>query len=236
MKFCLGLMMQNESAWIRLHLPVLLSASAVDGCVVIDGDSTDDSVAAAESLGATVVHRPWDWKPCDQENAVIQLAEWMGYDCILLTAPDELFFAQHIDEMKQLMGNAKNFALQFPTYNFVKDRRHWAPNKPFFPDLHIRVWRLGQGIRHLGELDSVPSIDPTKALRCLHMPLYHYSWIKPMEKQMLKQVNFHRVRDGLEPVNVLPPEVEIEPYPYHVPFGGMQPLEPDVIGERAPYV
>lgn len=236
MKFAIGLMMQNESAWIKLHLPVLLSASAVDGCVIIDGGSTDDSVAAAESLGATVVHRPWDWKPCDQENAVIQLAEWMGYDCILLTAPDELWWPEHIDEMKRLMGNAKTVALQVPTYNFVKDRRHWAPHKPFFPDLHIRVWRLGQGIRHIGKLDSVPGIDPTKALRCLHLPLYHYSWIKPMEKQMLKQVNFHRVRDGLEPVDVLPPEIEIEPYPYHVPFGGMQPLEPDVIGENAPYV
>jgi len=27
----------------------------------------------------------------------------------------------------------------------------------------------------------------------------------------------------------------VEPYPYHVPFKGPQPLEPDVIGENAPY-
>lgn len=236
MKFCVAMMMMNEAAWIRLHLPVVLSAAAVDGCVIIDGGSTDDSVAAAEALGATVVHRPWDWKPCDQENAVIQLAEWMGYDCILLTAPDELWWPRHIDAMKELMGDAKNVALQFPTYNFVKDRRHYAPQAPFFPDFHIRVWRLGQGIRHVGVLDSTPALDPKTARRCMEMPMYHYSWTKPRRWHYLKQINFHRVRDGLLPLDALPADVVVEDYPFHVPFGGMQPLEPDVIGERAPYV
>lgn len=236
MKFVVAMMMQNESAWIKLHLPVLLSASAVDGCVIIDGGSTDDSVAVAESLGATVIYRPWDWKPKDQENAVIQLAEWMGYDCILLTAPDELWFPQHIDEMKALMEDAKTFALRFPTYNFVKDRRHYAPDKPFFPDMHERVWRLGLGIRHVGDLDSTPSFSPEQATTCLHLPMYHYSHIKPRDWYRLKGINFHRVKDGLPPLDTLPEEVTPEPYPYHVPFGGMQPLDPDVVGERSPYV
>ncbi len=236
MKLCIAFMFQNESPWLKLHLPVFLKSPAVDGIVAIDGGSSDDGAAYVRQLGGVVMDRPWDWKPKDQENAVIQLSEWMGYDAILLTAPDELFFPQHIDEMKRLMDDAKCFALRFPTYNFVRDRRHWAPHKPFFPDMHDRVWRLGLGVRHVGELDSTPSFSPERATTCLHLPMYHYSWIKPMEKQMLKQVNFHRVRDGLEPVDVLPEGFPIEDYPYHVPFGGMQPLEPDVIGERAPYV
>jgi len=235
MRLCIGFMFQNEEAWLRLHLPVFLKSAAIDGIVAIDGGSSDKGAEYVRSVGGVVMDRPWDWKPKDQENAVIQLAEWMGYDCILLTAPDELWHPQHIDEMKRRMEDAKTFALRFPTYNFVKDRRHFAPNKPFFPDMHERVWRLGLGIRHVGELDSTPSFSPEQATTCLHLPMYHYSWIKSMQKQMLKQVNFHRVRDGFEPVDVLPEDVVVEPYPYHVPFKGPQPLEPDVIGENAPY-
>ena len=235
MKFCIAFMFQNEAAWLRLHLPVWLKAVTLDGVVALDGGSTDGGADYIRSLGGVVMERTWDWKPKDQENAVIRLAEMMGYDCILLTAPDELWFPAHIDRMKHLMDDAKTFALQFPTFNFVKDRRHYAPQPPFFPDFHQRVWRLGQGIRHVGELDSTPSFAPEQATRCMDLPLFHYSWIKPMDRQMLKQVNFHRVRDGLPPVEVLPPEVVVESYPAHAPFVWEQPLEPDVIGERAPY-
>lgn len=235
MKFCIAFMFQNEAHWLRLHLPVLLQAAAIDGIVAVDGGSRDDGADYIRSLGGTVLERPWDWKPGDQENVVIQLAEWGGYDALLLTAPDELWFPAHIDRMKALMADAKTFALQFPTYNFVKDRRHYAPQAPFFPDFHQRVWRLGQGIRHVGVIDSTPNFAPERARRCMDMPLYHYSWIKPMAQQMFKQVNFHRVRDGLPPVETLPPEVVVEDYPFHVPFVWPQPLDPDVVGERAPY-
>lgn len=236
MKLTIGFMFQQERAWLELMLPVFLKSNSVDGIVAIDGGSTDGGAEYVRSLGGVVMDRPWDWKPKDQENAVIKLAEWMGYDCILLTAPDEIFWPQHIDEMKTLMEDAKTFALRFPTYNFVKDRRHYAPEKPFFPDMHERVWRLGLGIRHVGELDSTPSFSPEQATTCLHLPMYHYSHIKPRDWYRLKGLNFHRVKDGLPPLDKLPEGVTPEPYPYHVPFGGMQPLDPDVVGERAPYV
>ena len=236
MKLCIGFMFQSEEAWLRLHLPVFLKSAAIDGIVAIDGGSNDNGAEYARSVGGVVMDRPWDWKPKDQENAVIQLAEWMGYDCILLTAPDEMWFPEHIDEMKRLMDDAKNFALRFPTYNFVKDRRHFAPEKPFFPDMHERVWRLGLGIRHVGELDSTPSFSPEQAKTCLHLPMYHYSHIKSREGYTLKGLNFHRVKDGLPPLEKLPEGFPTEDYPFHVPFKGPQPLEPDVIGENAPYV
>lgn len=236
MKFCVAFMFQNEEPWLRLHLPVFLKSSAIDGIVAVNGGSSDGGADYLRLLGATVFDRPWDWKPKEQENTVIQLAEWSGYDCILLTAPDELWFPAAIDSMKSRMNNPENFALQFPTFNFVKDRRHYAPQAPFFPDFHQRVWRLGQGIRHVGELDSTPSFSPDQALRCMDAPMFHYSWTKPRRWHYLKQVNFHRVRDGLEPLAELPEDAVIEDYPAHYPFGGMQPLDPDAVGEHAPYV
>lgn len=236
MKLCIGFMFQNEADWLKLHLPVFLKSAAIDGIVAVDGGSSDGGAEYVRSLGGVVYERPWDWKPMDQENAVISLAEWSGYDAILLTAPDELWFPAAIDRMKVLMDNAKTFALQFPTWNFVKDRRHYAPQAPYFPDFHERVWRLGQGIRQVGALDSTPSFSPQQATRCMDLPMFHYSHIKPREFYTLKGLNFHRVRDGLEPLDKLPDGFEIEPYPMHVAFPWPQPLEPDEIGERAPYV
>lgn len=234
MKFCVGFMYQNEEAWLRLMLPVLLKSKAIDGIVAVDGGSDDNGAEYIKSLGGTVLERTWDWKPQDQENAVISLAEWCGYDCILLTAPDELFMPQGIDLMKSLMSDAKTFALQFPTWNFVKDRLHYSPQAPYFPDFHERVWRLGQGIRHVGALDSTPSFSPDQALRCMNIPMFHYSHIKPRDQYRLKGLNFHRVKDGLPPLDKLPEGVDPEPYPYHIPFFGEQPLDPNVIGIRAP--
>lgn len=227
-------MAQNEAAWISLHLPVLLNAK-IDGVVVVDGGSQDGTTEVAESLGATVLHRAWDWRPLDQENYVIEMMESLGYDVILLTAPDEVWFAEDVQAMRTLMESNQHFALAFPTYNFVKDRLHYAPQHPFYPDVHTRVWRLGQGVRHVKALDSVPNIPTGVVTYCGFAHMYHFSHIKPRPYYELKGLNFHRVKDGLPPLNRLPDEHIVSDYPYHIPFVGKQPLDPCVIGVRAPY-
>ncbi len=234
MKLCLAFMFQQELPWLKLHLPVLLKSSAVDGIVAVDGGSTDGGADYIRSLGGTVQFRQWDWKPLDQENAVIDLAEKAGFDAILLTAPDEMWWPRHIDEMKSLIGRRQYNALQFPTFNFVKDRWHYASQKPFYPDVHLRVWRLNEGIRHVGKLDSIPNIKRGTSLPCMHMHMFHYSHIKPRDWYSLKGLNFHRVRDGLEPLDALPEGYPIEDYPEHVRFWGEQPLDPSSCGENAP--
>jgi hypothetical protein len=228
------MMMMNESKWIRLHLPVFLKSDSIAGICAVDGGSTDGGAEYIRSLGGIVEYRQWDWRPLEQENAVIDLAERSGFDAMLLTAPDELWWPHHLDEMKQLLQERKH-ALSFPTFNFVRNRRHWAPNKPYYPDMHIRAWRLNEGIRHEGALDSVANVDYKRVTRCMTMPMYHFSHIKPRDWYKLKEINFHRVRDGLPPLDALPDGVAPEPYPEHVPFPGMQPLDPDECGENAPF-
>jgi hypothetical protein len=234
MKLCLAFMFQQELPWLNLHLPVLLKSAAIDGIVAIDGGSTDGGAEYIRGLGGIVEQRTWDWKPLDQENAVIDLAERSGFDLVLLTAPDELWYPRHIDEMKDMMSK-RHKALSFPTFNFVRNRRHWAAKRPYYPDMHIRVWRLNEGIRHAGILDSVANVDYSKVTRCMTMPMFHYSHIKPREWYTLKGLNFHRVRDGLPPLDVLPEGMKVEPYPEHVEFFGDQPLDPNECGENAPY-
>lgn len=232
-QFAVGLMAQNEAAWLRLHLPVVTQA-AIDGLIVVDGGSTDDTAAAAESFGATVVRRAWDWRPCDQENAVIEAAERAGYDALLLTAPDELLWPHHIDMIRFYLETGQARAVGFPTFNFVRDRRHYAPDKPYYPDWHTRAWVLGQGVRHVGAIDSVPNIPGEDTAFLPHVHLYHYSHIKDRRFYAWKGVNFNRVKDGLPPLDTPWEWCDPAPYPRHIPFDGSQPLDPAVIGDCAP--
>ena len=237
MKLCVGFMFQNEADWLKLHMPVWMSASAIDGVVAVDGGSSDGGGAYVQewvdAYGGVVVNRPWDWKPLDQENAVIQAAEDAGYDAILFTAPDELWHPVHLRMIKALLSLG-NLMLQFPTYNFVRDRRHYSQVPPYYPDLHQRAWLLNRGIRHVGELDSIPNVSSAQILPVHHIHMYHYSHIKPREGYTLKGLNFHRVKDGLSPMGELPADVAVSPFPPCIPFSGLQPLDPDVIGDRAP--
>jgi glycosyltransferase involved in cell wall biosynthesis len=232
MKFCAAMMMMNESDWLKLCLPVLSKAD-IQGIVILDGGSTDDSVAVAESLGATVYHRAWDWKPLDQENYLIECCEQAGYDAMLLTAPDELWMPSAIDDMKAVLGQHPSAILQFPTINFVRDRLHYAPHAPYFPDFHQRAWVLGRGIRHAGVLDSVPMVDRDDIMLLPHL-LYHYVHLKDRRYYHYKHQCFHRVKDGLPPLDIPWQEVDPVPYPPHIPFTGSQPIDPYTIGVRAP--
>lgn len=234
MKFCIAMMCQNESSWLTLHLPVLLKSSAVDGCIIVDGGSTDESVAVAESLGATVFHRQWDWKPLDQENYLIECCEREGYDAMLFTAPDELWFPKHIDRMKEYLGRNPSAVLQFPTFNFVKDRLHFAPDPPYYPDLHQRAWVLGKGVRHMGVLDSVPAVNPDN-IYLFGAALFHYVHIKDRRFYHWKHLNFHAVKEGRPALDVAWEDVPPVPYPNFVPFYGSQPLDPEIVGRCAPY-
>jgi len=239
MKMALGFMFQNEAAWINLHLPVLLKSAMVDGVVAIDGGSTDGGRQVIESLGGQVRDRVWDWKPCEQENAVIQFAEAEGYDALMLVAPDELWFPEHLDQIKMFLAGGQYKALRFPTYNFMKDRLHYSPVPPYYPDAHVRAWMLNEGVRHVGALDSVPNTDALgwyegdKLLSVPHIHLYHYAHIKNRAWYTLKGLNFHRVKDGLSPLGELPEGTPLAAYPMTIPFVGVQPLDPSV-GKRAP--
>jgi hypothetical protein len=238
MKFCIAFMFQNERPWLELHLPRWMDATPeIDGIVAVDGGSTDGGGAYVQEwvdwVGGTVIERPWDWKPLDQENALIAAAESAGFDAMLLTAPDELWHPQHIRQIKRLLEEG-HIMLQFPTYNFVKDRRHYAPHAPYYPDLHQRAWPLNQGVRHVGVLDSVPNVHHSQFTLLEHIHLYHYGHIKPRDWYTLKHVNFYRAKDGLPALAELPEDHPIMPFPEHIPFGGLQPLDPAKIGDRAP--
>ncbi|MBL8162468.1 MAG: hypothetical protein JNJ61_10820 [Anaerolineae bacterium] len=225
MKLALGLMFQNEAAWLHAHLAIIMQSPAIDGIVAIDGGSTDGGRQVIESWGGVVRYREWDWQPLHQENAVIEMAEQLGYDAILLTAPDELWQPAHIAQIKGLLQHERWKALRFPTYNFMKDRLHYCPTVPYYPDSHVRAWKLGCGIRHVGALDSVPNVSDDEVLYVPHIHMYHYAHIKDRRWYTLKGHNFHRARAGQPLLDELPDDAPLAGWPpVIIPFVGEDPL------------
>jgi len=75
---------QNE----ELHMPPTIAQfyNVADDIVVIDGGSTDGTIAWAEKMGARVFERPWKHNYADQKNVACQQ---LDTDWIYVHDPDE---------------------------------------------------------------------------------------------------------------------------------------------------
>ena len=252
MRTCLGFQFLNESAWLKLHLPVILRYP-FDGVVAIDGGSTDDSVFAIKHACGRAARklylgqRPWDWHFDLQQNAVVERAEAEGFDALLKWDPDELLYPGHIEQAFDLLKDGAK-AIKVNRINFEDDRRHYAPYD--YPDMQLRFHVLNEGWRWVGRLHAGPNVwtfwhehpnsdphAPRDIIWCPHINIYHYEGIKPRRERVLKQQNYQRIKDGLDPWTALPDTVAVTdgPVRFIVRYDGPQPLDPFTCGVRAPY-
>ncbi len=233
MRLCLAVAFQQEAHWLRLHLPRLLEAKSVAGLVTLDGGSTDGSADVALALGGVVAERAFGWDFSAHLNALIEACEAAGYDAMLRLDPDELMWPEDVDHVAGSLERGAG-ALMWPTYHFERDRLHWMPQ--LYPDCHIRAWMLDRGVRYTGRLHEWPQpSQPCAIVKLEDVHLYHYEGIRTDARRRLKHLNYQRLLAGLEPLSELPPgQPEIGWRPYEV-FERAQPLDPAVIGARAPF-
>lgn len=253
MRVCLGFMFLNEASWLRLHLPVMLQFPW-DGVVAIDGGSIDDSVdviageCARVGTSCVVDSRTWDWDFAAQQNAVIALAEALGFDAMLKWDPDELMFASHLEQAFGLIETGYHKALKFNRINFETDRFHYSPYD--YPDMQTRVHVLHEGFAWRGRLHASvnawdlwrehpnSSVNAERSILWMpHVSIFHYEGLKPIPERWLKWHNYDRIRVGLAPLTTLPNDAPIPPLPvrFTLEYVGSQPLDPSQCGGRAPY-
>ncbi len=258
MKFCLAVQFQNEAPFLRLHLPVWLQSAAIDGVVAVDGGSTDDSRAvvcqACIQAGKhfTIYDRAFDWNFSAQSQFMLDCAEHdpAGYALLLRLDPDELMFGTHITMVKAHLEHYR--AVNLPRWNFVEDRLHHCP--VFYPDYQARAWQLHQGVSYAPSVihasvgasylelgwtrDLSTRTDVQRdILDAPGLPIFHYAGLVSPVKSALKAFNYDRIARGLPPVAELP--LSAPPFEnasvFRVPFIGVQPLDPAVVGARAPF-
>lgn len=250
----LGLVCLNEAAWLRLHLPVMLRAERVAGVVCVDGGSTDGSLdvvrEVAERHGKrwAIRERPWDWRFDEQQNAVIEVAEHVGFSALLKWDPDELMFPADIDQAVGFLERGAK-AVVFSRVNFEGDRCHYTPhcNERDVLDQQMRLHVLGEGVRWRGRLHASPNVwdlwpsgetaDCRQIVRLPFAPIFHYEGLKPMAQRALKWLNYDLVSQDLDPLSALPDDYEVPVSTGRItlPFSMSQPLDPAVCGARAPY-
>lgn len=217
-------MVQNEANWLRLHLPHLIPT--VDGLIIVDGGSTDDSVSVARELGASVYEHSFEQNYGKQAQYLLDCAEQEGYDAFLRLDPDETLFAHDVDAIRVTLNANPKQILQFPRINFVKDRLHYSTTLE--PYDQFRAWGLGFGIRyHDVRVHETPTVPDGVIVTRVPQTIYHYGWIKPPKVK----ADTHRLYKKLGGANEPFSDTE---YPPHEPYIGLHPINPYRIGITAP--
>ena len=115
-------------------------AGLADEMLVVDSGSTDGTQALAESLGARVVHRPFNGH-IEQKNAAAQLAQ---HDWVLSLDADERLDAEARSEIAGLkLQGAQKAAYGWRRLNHYGEQaiRHGA----WYPDRKLRLWKKQAG-------------------------------------------------------------------------------------------
>jgi tetratricopeptide (TPR) repeat protein len=130
-----ALIVRNESAFIRGCLESL--SDIVDEAVVVDTGSVDGTAEIAKSLGARVVHHPWNDDFAEARNVSLEMAtgQW-----ILYIDADERLTGADRTSVRRLLCSAEEAAFRLllrPTVNSTLYREY-------------RLWRNDPRIRFEG--------------------------------------------------------------------------------------
>ncbi len=118
-------------------------------------------------------------------------ADWAFY-----LQADEVIHENDYDNIRNAMktylpdrnidGLLFNYVHFYATYQFYGDSRRWYRKeiRIIRNDKRIRSWRDAQGFRKEEKKLWVKEIDAR---------IFHYGWVKPPDKQQLKQQSFHRL-------------------------------------------
>lgn len=242
MKYALVMSVLNDFPFLNAHLPAMLQSGAFDGIVCIDGDSTDGSrnvvkdAAALFHIPADIKIVPWAWDFARQQNHALSYAEAIGYDAIFKWDPDELLFAAHLRQARQLLE--QHIALVVPRFNFEERRDRYCPM--MYPDWQIRFFRLNRGIFWTKRLHAGTNVldlfgyDGNSQPRHEHpvlyvpsFPIYHYEGIRPLKDRALKWRNYQLIQNGQTPLEAWPENEPLPAYPvrFSIPFVGDQPIQ-----------
>lgn len=231
MRLCLAFMMQNDVPWLRLHLPVYAASDVFDGIVALDGGSTDDSVEYVESLGGRVYAHPFANHFGAQGNRLINACALEGYDAMLRIDPDELLSVEDMHKVRGALEAFPDRLLGLTRRHFVGDRLHVHPD--WYPDYQWRAWWLNSGTRY-DDAAAVHELPTGNRLELPDVTLFHYGYTLSDGERAYKIALYEAIQQGAP----LPTRADYANWKLNIPrveYTGPQPLDPAVIGDRAPF-
>jgi glycosyltransferase involved in cell wall biosynthesis len=148
----------------------------IDYVLVVDGESTDDTMLKASQLADRVVKRP-SYKDWSEEKNYIETLVPDDVDWVLHCDCDELFHERLLPEIKAVINGVmekypETIAFRFPRANL--------PTCSDYPDYQVRLLKKGSGYKWSHPIHSVPTIDgvnvdkiPHKCMTMLDLPIWH---------------------------------------------------------------
>jgi glycosyltransferase involved in cell wall biosynthesis len=130
-KLSVTIITRNEAADIGA---ALASVAWADEVIVVDSESTDETVALAKASGARTVVRPWGGY-VDQKNYAASLA---ANDWILSLDADERVTPALAAEIPAAIGAAGAAAYKVPRVTWHLGR--WIRSTDWYPDYQLRVY------------------------------------------------------------------------------------------------
>lgn len=122
---------RNESAHIDA---CLASVSWADEVIVVDSESTDDTVARARARGARVIVRPWPGYAAQKNWA----AEQASSDWILSIDADERVTPQLAAEIREVLKGPAAPGYRVPRVTWHLGR--WIRTTDWYPDYQLRLY------------------------------------------------------------------------------------------------
>lgn len=194
---------------IKLDYPFIESITSllplVDELIVVCGNSEDGTRAAIENIASSkikIIDSVWD-DSLREGGKVLAIETNKALDHISPDADwafyiqaDEVIHEEDYDKIRNAMktymyeksieGLLFNYIHFYGTYRFYGDSRRWYRKeiRIIRNDKKIRSWRDAQGFRKEEKKLCVKQIDAR---------IFHYGWVKPPDKQQLKQQSFHRL-------------------------------------------
>lgn len=139
MKITAAIISFNEAENIRAACE---SVSWVDEVLVVDSESTDDTVAIARECGARVISRPWPGFALQKQFA----ADQAGHEWVLSLDADERVSSElraSIEGLKGIPDDQLASGYRIPRRSFYMGR--WIRGGGWYPDFQLRLFRKDSG-------------------------------------------------------------------------------------------
>ncbi|MBI4353633.1 MAG: glycosyltransferase family 2 protein [Candidatus Omnitrophica bacterium] len=157
---------KNEAAQLPDCIETVRWAKEI---LVIDDESTDDTVALAESLGARVLRRRMDNEGRHRNWAYAQASQpWV----LSLDADERVTPALQDEIVAAVTNNPKWNGYEIPRKTFIGSR--WVRHGGWYPSAQLKLFRKDR-FRY-EEAEVHPKADVQEGWGSLHEPLWHYSY------------------------------------------------------------
>jgi hypothetical protein len=199
---------------IKFDYPVVEAITSIlslcDEFIVAVGNSDDGTRQLIEHINSPkirIIDTRWD-DTLREGGQVLAVETNKALDAIsddtdwaFYIQGDEVVHEQYLPEIRKSMelwkdnpdieGLVFNYLHFYGSYDFVGDSRRWYRRE-------VRVIRNNKRIRSYRDAQGFRLDGRKLKVKCIDAFMYHYGWVKPPEKQQLKQHHFNRYWDNQE--------------------------------------